>query len=75
MFHLTYNYLKSDSHQKNCFIFSQNFILWLLLLLEILGSKCITIVCFSCCGVINLEMNLSNLAVFLLDQKAKKKKN
>ena len=35
-----------------------NFIIWLPLLLEILGNKCIAIVCFPGCDVINFENNL-----------------
>ena len=35
-----------------------NFITWLLLLLEILGNKCIAIVCFPGCDVINFQTNL-----------------
>ena len=44
------------------------------LLLEILGSMCITIVCLPGCDVIKIESNLlSNQAVFLQDQKVKTK--
>ena len=35
-----------------------NFIVWLPLFLEILGNICIAIVCFPCCDVIYLEINL-----------------
>ena len=35
-----------------------NFIIWMPLLLEILGSMCIVIVCLPDCDVINFEINL-----------------
>ena len=38
-----------------------NFIVWLLLLLEILDNKCIVIISCPVCDVINLEINLSFL--------------
>ena len=34
-----------------------NFIVWLPLLLQILGNKCITIVCYPGCDVIKFEIN------------------
>ena len=40
-----------------------NFIAWLLLLLEILGNICISIVCYSGCDVLDFEINL----IFLID--------
>ena len=36
----------------------ENFIVWLLLLLEILGNTCIKIVCWPCCDFIKFEINL-----------------
>ena len=41
------------------FINSPNFIVWLLLLLEILGNICIVIICFPIYDVVNFENNLS----------------
>ena len=38
-----------------------NFIVWLLLLLEILDNKCIVIISCPVCDVINLEINLNFL--------------
>ena len=48
-----------------------NFIGWLLLLLEILGNMCITIVCFTGCDVMDFEINFIFLIqpFFLHDQK------
>ena len=43
--------------QEKCFSWS-NFIVWLLLPLEILGNMCITIVCEPRCDVIKFEINL-----------------
>ena len=50
-----------------------NFTVWLPFLLEILGNICIAIICFLGCDVKNFEINLSNQAVFLVDQKVKTK--
>ena len=41
------------------FIDWQNFIVWLSLLLEISGNRCIIIVCYKFCNVINFEIYLS----------------
>ena len=53
------------------------FHVWLPLLLKILGNMCIVIVCFPRCDVTNFQINLiltlSNQALFLYDQKVKKK--
>ena len=46
-----------------CYVNWTNFITWLLLLLEILGNKCIAIVCFPGCDVINFQTNL----IFLIE--------
>ena len=50
-----------------------NFIVRLFLLLETRGNVCIAVVYFPSCNVINFEINLSNQAVFLHDQKLKTK--
>ena len=51
-----------------------NFIVWLILLCELLGNICIEIVCYPDCGVINFEINLIFLIKpFLHDQKVKTK--
>ena len=55
------------------FINWPNLIIWLPLLLEILGNKCITIVCFPGFDVKYFEINLSNPAVFLHYWKTKTK--
>ena len=53
------------------------FHVWLPLLLKILRNMCIVIVCFPRCDVTNFQINLiltlSNQALFLYDQKVKKK--
>ena len=50
-----------------------NTIVWLAFLLEILGSKCIVIICFAGCDVIDFEINLSFLSSrFLHDQEFQK---
>ena len=49
-----------------------NFIVWLSLLCEILGNMCIAIAYFLDCDVISFEINLSNQAAFINDQKVKK---
>ena len=41
-----------------CLINWSSLIVWLPLLLEVLGNRCIAIVCFQGCDVINLEINL-----------------
>ena len=48
-----------------------NFIFWLPLFFEILGNKCIAIICYPGCDIINFEINLIFLikAVFLNKQK------
>ena len=52
-----------------------HFIVWLSLPLEILSNMCNLIVCLLGCDVINFEinLNLSNQAIFLHDQKVKTK--
>ena len=51
-----------------------NFIAWLPLFLETLGSMYIAIVCYPGCEVINFEITfVSNQVVFLHDQKFKAK--
>ena len=52
-----------------------NFIVWLPLLLEIWCNKCIIIVCFSGCSVMNFEINLSFLikAFFYIIKKSRQK--
>ena len=50
-----------------------NFIVWLPLFLEIFGNMFIATVRFPGCNVINFEVNLSNQAVFVKDQKANAK--
>ena len=40
-----------------------NFIVWLLLLLEILGNMCIALVCYPGCDVMDFEFNL----IFLIE--------
>ena len=50
------------------------FLCQIVLLPEILGNMCVTIVCSAGSDVINFEINLvSNQAVFLHDQKVKAK--
>ena len=48
-----------DFSRKKFLMFNwPDFIVWLLLFLEILGNMCIAIVCFPGCDVINFEINL-----------------
>ena len=58
-----------------CSINWRNFIVWLLLLCEILGNMCIGIVCKPVCDVINFDVNLIFLIklFFLHDQTAVRK--
>ena len=48
------------------FINWSNFIVWLLLLLEIFGNMCMAIVCFPGCDVMNFEINLILLINILI---------
>ena len=48
------------------FINWSNFIVWLLLLLEIFGNMCMVIVCFPGCDVMNFEINLILLINILI---------
>ena len=58
-----------DFFSRKVFSNWPSFFVWLPSLREILGSMCIAIVCLPGCDVINFEINLIFLAVFLQDQK------
>ena len=51
--------------KKFCYIYRPNFIVWLLLLIEILGKMCVVIIRFPLSGIINFEINLSFLIKLL----------
>ena len=50
-----------------------NFIVWLLLLLEILGNMCIAIVCFPSCDVIFLNLTFPIKLFFYMIKNSKQK--
>ena len=51
--------------KKFCYIYRPNFIVWLLLLIEILGKMCVVIIRFPLYGITNFEINLSFLIKLL----------
>ena len=51
--------------KKSCYIYRPNFIVWLLLLIEIFCKMCVVIIRFPLYGIINFEINLSFLIKLL----------